>query len=53
MNNAPEVIHRSDDDVPDFVGKWWGWASPIGLGLFLIELGLVALLVRVAISGMR
>ena len=33
MDNRPEVVHRSDqirdDDIPGFVGKWYGWASAI------------------------
>jgi hypothetical protein len=54
--DAPEVIHRSDhvdDDIPKFVLGWWGWASPIGLGLFLIALAIVAVLVRFAIVGIK
>ena len=56
-NDAPEIIHRrdnvSDDDIPKFVLGWWGWASPIGLGLFLIALGITAILVRVALVGIH
>jgi hypothetical protein len=55
--DTPEVIHRSDhvadDDVPKFVREWWGWASPIGLGLFLIALTIVALLLRFVIFGIK
>lgn len=55
--DAPELIHRSDravdDDIPKFVREWWGWASPIGLGLFLIALAVVALLVRFVIFGIK
>jgi hypothetical protein len=55
--DAPELIHRSDryadDDIPKFVREWWGWASPIGLGLFLIALAVVALLVRFVIVGIK
>jgi hypothetical protein len=52
----PELIHRSDrydDDIPKFVLGWWGWASPIGLGLFLIALAVVVVLVRFAIVGIK
>jgi hypothetical protein len=56
-NEAPEIIHRRDDvsgdDIPKFVLGWWGWASPIGLGLFLIALGITAILVRVALVGIH
>jgi hypothetical protein len=57
MNNSPEVIHRRDDvrndDVPKFVSSWYGWATPTGLGMFLIALGIVAVLFRVALVGLR
>jgi len=52
MNSEPEVIHRSDqirsDDIPDFVLRWYGWASPIGLSIFLVTLGILAVLMRFA-----
>jgi hypothetical protein len=57
MSNGPEVIHRRDEvpdqDIPEFVRKWYGWASPIGVGLFLIALGTLAVLIRVALVGLR
>jgi hypothetical protein len=31
--------------------RWYGWGSPVGLGLFLVALGVTALLVSRAISG--
>jgi hypothetical protein len=56
-NNSPEIIHRRDDvrgdDIPGFVLGWWGWASPIGLGLFLIAIGISAILIRIAFVGIR
>lgn len=56
-NDDPEVIHRRDnpidDDTPKFVREWWGWASPIGFGLFLIALAVVALLIRFTIFGWK
>ncbi len=30
---------------------WYGWGSPVGLGLFLVCLAAVAVLVRVALLG--
>jgi len=51
MSGEPEVIHRGDEDVTDYIFRWYGWASPIGLGLFLVALGAVAVLVRMAILG--
>lgn len=56
-NDAPEIVHRRDDDhsedFPGFVLGWWGWASPIGLSLFLIALGITAILIRIAFVGIR
>ena len=31
--------------------RWHGWASPVGLGILLVCLGITALFVRFAISG--
>ena len=57
MSNSPEVIHRRDevrnDDIPDFVSRWYGWATPTGLGVFLISLGITAVLIRLALVGLR
>lgn len=33
------------------VMKWYGWGSPIGLSIFLIGLGITAILIRWAIVG--
>ncbi len=30
---------------------WYGWGSPVGLGLFLVCAGAVAVLVRFAVVG--
>jgi hypothetical protein len=57
MNNSPEVIHRRDEvreeDVPEFVRKWYGWATPTGLGMFLVALAIAAVLFRVALVGLH
>lgn len=31
--------------------EWYGWGSPVGLGIMLVALAVVAVLVRLAISG--
>ncbi|WP_189502044.1 hypothetical protein [Mesorhizobium sp. M00.F.Ca.ET.216.01.1.1] len=31
--------------------EWYGWGSPIGLGIALVELAAAAVLVRIAIYG--
>lgn len=33
------------------VMKWYGWGSPIGMAIFLVGLGISALLIRFAIIG--
>jgi hypothetical protein len=57
MSNSPEIIHRRDDlrsdDIPDFVSKWYGWATPTGLGMFLVALGITAVLLRLALVGLH
>jgi len=32
--------------------RWHGWASPVGLGLGLVFVGLAAVLIRFAILGL-
>jgi hypothetical protein len=31
---------------------WHGWGSPVGLGIFVVSLGMVAVLARVALLGL-
>jgi hypothetical protein len=31
--------------------RWYGWGSPVGLGIVLVCLGIAALLVRFAVFG--
>lgn len=31
---------------------WYGWGSPVGLGILLVCLGLVAVLARLAVLGL-
>lgn len=31
--------------------EWYGWGSPVGLGIMLVALAVAAVLVRLAISG--
>lgn len=30
---------------------WYGWGSPVGLGIALIGVGIAAVLIRLAVSG--
>ena len=32
--------------------EWYGWGSPIGLGILLVALSAAAVLVRIAIHGL-
>jgi len=31
--------------------SWYGWGSPIGLGIFVVSLSVAALVVRLALHG--
>jgi hypothetical protein len=31
---------------------WHGWGSPVGLGIFVVSLGVVAVLARLALLGL-
>jgi hypothetical protein len=31
--------------------SWYGWGSPVGLGLFVVAVALAAALVRYAVAG--
>lgn len=31
---------------------WYGWGSPVGAGVFLVGIGIAALLIRLAILGL-
>ena len=32
--------------------SWYGWGSPVGLGIAIMSLGIAAVLFRLAISGL-
>lgn len=54
MSSQPEVVHRSEyDENARFVLSWWGWASPIGLSIFLLSAGVLGMLIRFAIVGIK
>lgn len=45
---------RSEADEWKYAGKameWYGWGSPVGLGLFLVALGAAAFLASRALWG--
>ena len=52
--------HRNDEEkAAERVMAWYGWGSPVGLGLFLVALaillvaaGCLILLIRLAIFGL-
>lgn len=52
-----ETDQRSNEEWADWAGKnfpwraymsWFSWGSPVGLGLFLVSLGVVVLLLHQA-----
>ncbi len=51
--NDPRPLTRDEEwryAEPTF--RWHGWASPVGLGILLVCIGLAALLVRFAVLGL-
>ena len=44
---APE----SQNEYAQIAMSWQGWASPVGLGLFVLCLAGAALMLRIAITG--
>jgi hypothetical protein len=38
-------------NASDLAMRWYGWGSPVGLGLFLVAAGVTVLLVSRAIWG--
>jgi hypothetical protein len=51
---TPAVQGRSEEEEWRYAGAamaWYGWGSPIGAGVFLVCLAVVAALVRYAVLG--
>ncbi|MGH7860686.1 MAG: hypothetical protein ACRENM_02605 [Candidatus Dormibacteraceae bacterium] len=44
-------MNQRDDNVEGNLGRWHGWDSPVGLGLFMVLLGVSADLFRWAVLG--
>ena len=43
-----EHEHNRHPEMDPVVGAWHGWASPVGLGLFLVLIAVAVDLVRLA-----
>jgi hypothetical protein len=52
MTSAENAQARSEADEWKYAEKaltWYGWGSPVGLGLFLVALAATAALIRYAV----
>ena len=45
------LSHEEEYKYAEMAMKWYGWGSPIGLGILLVALAAAAVLVRIAIYG--
>lgn len=43
--------HEDEVEVNRMVMQWYGWGSPIGLGIFAVCLGVAVELIRLAALG--
>jgi hypothetical protein len=48
---ARDITTDHDRRAFELAMRWYGWGSPVGLGLFLAAVGATALLVSLAIRG--
>lgn len=46
------MTHDEEIEVNRMVMRWYGWGSPVGLGLFALCLGISAELIRLAVFGL-
>jgi hypothetical protein len=51
--NRPRELLTPDEEFKyaKLAMEWYGWGSPIGLGIALVALAAAAVLVRIAIYG--
>ncbi len=48
---APTHRERNAEAASERAMAWYGWGSPVGLGVFVIALGVAAIMFRVAFFG--
>jgi len=46
------LSHEDEFKYAKLATEWYGWGSPIGLGILLVALAAAAVLVRIAIYGL-
>ncbi|WP_171903235.1 hypothetical protein [Mesorhizobium sp. SEMIA 3007] len=46
------LSHEDEFKYAKLAMEWYGWGSPIGLGILLVALAAAAVLVRIAIHGL-
>lgn len=51
QQRAP-LSHDEEFKYAKLAMEWYGWGSPIGLGILLVALAAAAVLVRIAIHGL-
>ena len=51
QQRAP-ISHEEEYKYAEMAMKWYGWGSPIGLGILLVALAAAAVLVRIAVYGL-
>ena len=54
LSRGKQARQRTEAEEWKYVEKamtWSGWGSPVGAGIFLVSLGVAALLIRFAVSG--
>lgn len=49
--NHDGTVHQDDDSHSRLALHWYGFGSPVGLGILAISIGIAAVLVRVALIG--
>ena len=45
------LSHEDEFKYAKLAMEWYGWGSPIGLGILLVSLAAAAVLVRIAVYG--
>ncbi|PBC05427.1 hypothetical protein CK220_05610 [Mesorhizobium sp. WSM3860] len=52
IQQRPPLSHDEEYRYAKLAMEWYGWGSPIGLGILLVALAAAAVLVRVAVYGL-
>jgi hypothetical protein len=52
IQQRPPLSHDDEFKYAKLAMEWYGWGSPIGLGILLVALAAAAVLVRIAVYGL-